>query len=61
MSIRARQPTDQGIALEKSMFHTRWKFNIGALGITLLLAALYIRFWREKQSGQKYDPAAVAR
>ena len=33
------------IEMEKGMFHTSLSFNVGAIGISLILTALYIIFW----------------
>jgi len=43
--LETNKPDPKGIQLSKSLFHTGLKFNIGAIGITTIVAILYILFW----------------
>ncbi len=43
--IESKTDDPKGIPLNKKLFHTDMKFNIGAIGICAIVAALYILFW----------------
>jgi SSS family solute:Na+ symporter len=43
--IETKESDPKGIQLSSSLFKTGTKFNIGAIGITTIVAILYILFW----------------
>ena len=45
VSLLTKKVQPGAIKLEKQLFKTDWVFNVGAIGIMLILAAIYIVFW----------------
>ncbi len=43
--LETKETDKKGIILSKSIFRTSLRFNIGAIGITTIVAILYILFW----------------
>lgn len=43
--LERNQSKNKGIILSKDLFKTSLKFNIGAIGITTIVAILYLLFW----------------
>ena len=43
--LESKKNQPGAIKLEKELFKTDWVFNVGAIGIMLILAAIYIVFW----------------
>ncbi|SDL32406.1 solute:Na+ symporter, SSS family [Catalinimonas alkaloidigena] len=43
--LETKQPSPKGIALSRSLFHTGPIFNILAIGICMIIAAIYLLFW----------------
>ena len=43
--FESKTTDEKGIVLSKSLFKTSTRFNIGAIGITTIVAILYILFW----------------